>query len=94
VAFLWVEYSSKNKTYVYVSMRKAGGERQAEGRETYPRMEQVVAVILIVCRHQSGLTGTGLPWVTALLPMSQRQQLLGPSAGQFGAGTVVPPEQA
>lgn len=85
MAFLRFECGSKNATYAYVSVRKAGGEWQAEGRETYPRMEQAVAVIPVICRHQSGLMETGLPWVMALLPMPRYQQLSGPSAGQLGA---------
>lgn len=81
-----MECSSKNTTYV--SVRKTGGEQQAEGRETYLRMEQVIAVIPIICWHQFELMEIGLPWMMAVLPMPRYQQLLSPSAGRLGAAVL------
>lgn len=48
-------------------------------------MDQVVAVISVICWHQSGLVETGLPWVMALLAMPHCEHLLGSSSGQLGA---------
>lgn len=70
--------------HIYWWERQEESDRQRE-ETPIQGLDQVVAVISVICWHQSGMVETGLPWVMALLAMPHYEQLLGSSSGQFGA---------